>query len=380
MTLRYAVIGTGMMGQEHIRNIALMEGATVTAIADVDDAMRVAGLTAAEHAGMAGVRAFADYRELLSAQIADALVIATPNDTHHPIMIDALATQAPILLEKPAAIAPGIARDLVARAHGRAAPVWVAMEYRYMPPIARLIEEARAGAAGDIKMVSIVEHRFPFLVKPMSWNRFASRSGGTMIEKCCHFFDLMRLITGSEPLRLYASGAQDLNHLDERHEDRVPDVVDNAFVIADFANGMRAALDLSMFAEGAYWQEQVSVVGTQGKIEAMVPGPSRFWPGAAERASEIVISPRADKAPLREEVHVDEAILAAGDHHGGTFYQHRHFADLIRHGGRPEVTLEDGARAVEMGDAAERSIRSGQVVQFDQAEAQNDHHLRRSAV
>ena len=362
MTLRYGVIGTGMMGQEHIRNIALIDEATVTAIADPRQQMRRQGLDAAELAGMPGVRAFADHKDLLSAGTVDALIVVSPNDTHHAIMVDALETGVPILLEKPSATSAAQARDLALRAHDRHAPVWVAMEYRYMPPVARLIEELRGGAAGDIKMVSIVEHRYPFLVKPGNWNRFSRRSGGTMVEKCCHFFDLMRLITGAEPVRVFGSGAHDVNHKDEVHEEGVPDVIDNAFIIVDFDNGMRAALDLCMFAEGSWWQEHVAVTGTRGKVEALVPGPARFWPGAVERVSEIVVSPRADKAPLREQIHVDDHVLAAGDHHGGTYYQHRAFARIVREGGRPEVSLTDGARAVEMGEAAETSIRTGTIV------------------
>jgi len=362
MTLRYGVVGTGMMGQEHIRNIALLGEATVTAIADTREEMRHAGLAAAEQAGMAGIRAFADHKALLSSDLIDALLIVSPNDTHYQITLDALATNLPILLEKPSATGAEQARDLARRAHNRHAPVWVAMEYRYMPPVARLIEEVRGGAAGEIKMVSIVEHRYPFLVKPGNWNRFSARSGGTMVEKCCHFFDLMRLITGAEPVRIFGSGGHDLNHKDELYDEGSPDVLDNAFVVVDFDSGMRAALDLCMFAEGSWWQEHVSVTGSVGKVEALVPGPSRFWPGAIERASEIVISPRADKAPLREEILVDEQVLAAGDHHGGTFYQHRAFARIVREGGRPDVSLTDGARAVEMGEAAELSIRSGTIV------------------
>lgn len=362
MTTRYAVIGSGMMGQEHIRNISLLPGAEVTAIADPDQTMRESATTLCRQNGHDGVVAFGDFREMLSAQLADAIVVASPNDTHAAIMDALLATRLPILLEKPSATDPGAARALAAKAQTREAPVWVAMEYRYMPPVARLVDEVRSGGIGQAKMISIVEHRFPFLTKVGNWNRFAARSGGTMVEKCCHFFDLMRLLAESEPVRIYASGAQDVNHRDEIHDGARPDIIDNAFVIVDFENGMRAALDLCMFAEGSYFQEHVSVVGDTGKVEAVVPGPARFWPGGAERASEVILSPRADKAPKREAVHVDEAFLHAGDHHGGTYFQHLRFNRLVREGGRPEVSLHDGARAVEMGAAAERSIREGVVI------------------
>ena len=117
-----------------------------------------------------------------------------------------------------------------------------------------------------------------------------------------------------------------------------------------------------MFAEGSYYQEHVTVTGDAGKIEAVVPGPARFWPGGAERPSEIIVSPRANRAPKREAVHVDEKLLRAGDHHGGTYFQHLKFNAVIREGGKPGVSLHDGAMAVEMGAAAERSIREGIVV------------------
>ena len=50
------------------------------------------------------------------------------------------------------------------------------------------------GRVGTLQMLSIREHRFPFLPKVGDWNRFSRNTGGTMVEKCCHFFDLMRLI------------------------------------------------------------------------------------------------------------------------------------------------------------------------------------------
>jgi myo-inositol 2-dehydrogenase/D-chiro-inositol 1-dehydrogenase len=365
MTVRYAIIGAGMMGQEHIRNIALLPDARIAAIADPDAGMRHSAALLAGQCGFDDAEILSDWREILSAGLADAVVVASPNDTHVAIMEDLLSTRIPVLLEKPSGTTPDDAHAIARKAVNREAPVWVAMEYRYMPPVARLVGEVRTGTAGALKMISIVEHRFPFLHKVGNWNRFSARSGGTMVEKCCHFFDLMRLIAGSEPVRIFGSGAQDVNHRDESHDGAVPDVLDNAFVVVDFANGMRAALDLCMFAEGAYFQEQVSVVGDAGKIEAVVPGPARFWPGGAERVSEVIVSPRDAKAPKREAIHVDERYLRAGDHHGGTYFQHLKFQALVRDGGQPEVSLHDGAIAVEMGAAAERSIREGVIVNLD---------------
>lgn len=356
--LRYGLIGAGMMGQEHIRNVGLLEGARVTAIADPDEAMR----TQAAHLAGPGCRAFAGHRQMLSDDAVDALIVASPNHTHVDVLKDVMATDKPILVEKPLCSTVADSREIIRLAGGRTAPVWVAMEYRYMPPMQRLLEEIGRGTAGTPRMISIREHRFPFLQKVGDWNRSARNTGGTMVEKCCHFFDLMRLLSRSEAVRVYASGGADVNAADGGTD---PDVLDNAFVIVDFANGMRAMLDLCMFAEGSYWQETVSVTGDAARVDALVPGPSRFSADGTERSAEIVISPRATKIEKREVVEVDETILSAGDHHGSTFYQHQKFLTLLREGGVPEVSLEDGLKAVEIGAAAEESVLTGMPVALD---------------
>lgn len=56
-----------------------------------------------------------------------------------------------------------------------------------------------------------------------NWNRFNVNSGGTLVEKCCHFFDLMRLFAGANPIRVMASGAIDVNHKDEIYDGKVLD-------------------------------------------------------------------------------------------------------------------------------------------------------------
>ncbi|KAA2235207.1 Gfo/Idh/MocA family protein [Salinarimonas soli] len=362
-TLRYGIIGAGMMGREHVRNIALIPGSVVTALSDPDEGSR------AESARAVGgdVAVFADHRDLLERGEIDVVLIASPNDTHKRILDDVF--QAPkalgILVEKPICTSIEDVGALAKAARDHRAPIWVAMEYRYMPPVQELLREVRAGTVGALRMLSIREHRFPFLPKVGDWNRFSRRTGGTLVEKCCHFFDLMRLVARDEPVRVYASGAMDVNHRDERYGGETPDILDNAFVTVDFRSGARAMLDLCMFSEGAYWQEEIAATGDRGRVECFVPGPARFWPGGSERHSEIEISPREPKGPTRRRVEVDETLLRAGDHHGSTFYQHSKFREAVLDGAPVEVTLEDGLKAVAIGLAAELSAREHRVVEID---------------
>ena len=365
-TVRYGIIGAGHMAREHVRNLALIPGSNVVALADPVES----SLDRTEREVGHACQKFTSHQELIQNADVGALVIASPNDTHAQILQDIMSSgrKLPILVEKPVCTSLADAEALERAAADYDAPIWVAMEYRYMPPVAEVIRATHDGKLGDPKMLSITEHRFPFLDKVDSWNRFAERTGGTLVEKCCHFFDLMRLILQDEPVRVYASGGQDVNHLDETYAGRTPDILDNAFVVVDFAGGARALLNLCMFAEGAYYQEHISVVGNAAKIECFVPVDDNHWPDEeGERNAVVEFSPRNPQGPDRHIVEVDPEILAAGAHHGSTFYEHTGFRKVILGEGEVEVTLRDGVQSVRMGLAAELSAQQGQPIELDAA-------------
>lgn len=365
-SVRYGIIGCGMMGQEHLRNIALLPDAEVVAIFEPDAEMRGRAASLAPKAQFVGSLA-----DVLAIEAVNCLLIVSPNHMHLGQLEEIAAIRPlPVLVEKPLFTDESDVARLATLRANYPAPIWVAMEYRYMPPVAHLIREAEA-ATGGVKMLTIREHRFPFLEKVGDWNRFNRNTGGTLVEKCCHFFDLMRLIAGCNPVQVMASGGQAVNHLDEVYDGQTSDIWDHAYVIVDFENGLRAMLELCMFAEGSRYQEEISAVGPRGKIECLVPGPGRFWPAHLGPAPtpQVVVSPRQPAGPKILDVPVDPELLAAGDHNGSTFYQHRSFADVVAKGTRPEVGLDDGWWAVAMGKAAQLSASTGQTVTRKMLEA-----------
>lgn len=239
-SLRYGVIGTGMMGVEHINNLLHLPGATVTAISDPhaesrDWAQLAVGLDAP-------LARFADHGELLASGLCDVVVIASPNHTHHDVLSDVLRTGHHVLIEKPLCTTVADCRRVIALADETAQlwpqrVVWMGLEYRFMPPTQAIVREVRDGTVGRLRMVAIREHRFPFLVKVGNWNRFNRNTGGTLVEKCCHFFDLMNVLAADTPVRVLASGGQAVNHLDERYDGERPDILDNAYVIVEYEGG-----------------------------------------------------------------------------------------------------------------------------------------------
>jgi myo-inositol 2-dehydrogenase/D-chiro-inositol 1-dehydrogenase len=384
--LNYAIIGTGAMGLEHIRNLKLIANTKVVAIADGDARAREEASELLEAGTFA---CLSNWEDLLLLDNVDAVIVATPNYTHVDLLRKLIPwKKAHLYVEKPmcTTMADCLEVQRLVEEHmplGSGRIYWVGMEYRYMPPIAKMLGVIDSGALGQLRMVHIREHRFPFLLKVADWNRFAVFTGGTLVEKCCHFWDLMRRIIGpgAKAVSVYASGAMDVNHVDERYDraagtltdSRQPDIVDNAFAVVNFEGGIRGCLDLCMFAEDRQ-HEEVSVVGSKGKVHAEAPACVVTHHTPTQRASGANASnPRIPPLPRQYEENttveatpVDESLLEAGFHEGATFFSLSAFAEAVQDGKPPAVDVADGLAAVAMGVAAELSIKENRLVMLDE--------------
>ncbi len=112
--------------------------------------------------------------------------------------------------------------------------------------------------------MSLCEYRPPFLAKVDEWNKFAEYSGGTLVEKCCHYFDLLNRIAGSLPARVFASGGRAVNFLDFERQGRRSDIDDHSMVIVEYENGIRGQFTLNMFSQELY--EELIVGGERGLL------------------------------------------------------------------------------------------------------------------
>ena len=358
--LRYGIIGAGSMGREHIENIKVMGGAAVTALSDPHVPSQDAALAMAP-----GAKVFSDHRALLDSGLVDAVIIATPNDTHAAVLKDALATDLAVFVEKPLATTVEDLKSILSWDDKRSAMTWMGLEYRFMPPVAEAIARAQEGDAGKIHQVSIREHREPFYPKVDNWNRFADRTGGTLVEKCCHYFNLMDIVIGEQPIRVFASGGQSVNHLDEKYDGKQANMLDNAYVVLEYANGARGMLDLCMFGEGSFDKEILTIVGDEGKIESFLPsqvvrasrresiGKLSGWARGASRA----------RGSEQKIVH-NYDVKYMGHHYGASYIEHTKFRDAILNSTPAEVSLKDGVMSVVTGLAAHKSINEGRVVEI----------------
>jgi myo-inositol 2-dehydrogenase/D-chiro-inositol 1-dehydrogenase len=184
MVLNYAIIGTGAMGLEHIRNLKLINNTRVVAIADGDARARS---EAAELLEEGTYESLSNWEDLLALSNIDVVIVATPNYTHITLLRKLIPWRKHLYVEKPMCTTIADCLEVQALVAKHMPPegnkmYWVGMEYRYMPPIAKLLGIVDSGALGQLKMVHIREHRFPFLLKVADWNRFAAFTGGTLVD------------------------------------------------------------------------------------------------------------------------------------------------------------------------------------------------------
>ena len=352
--ISYALIGGGMMGLEHIRYVKKVPNARIQTIVEPNALQR-----SQCQKEIPDVE-FTPLNSLKHRDDIDAAIICTPNYTHFEILTFLFDTKIKnILLEKPVVTNPADVLKIKKMAENWIGKIWVGMEYRYMAPIAELLKEIQKGTIGNSWMMTVREHRNPFLKKVDDWNRFHVKTGGTLVEKCCHFFDLMHLFLKENPVRVFASGGSNVNHKHEFYSNGKPDIIDNAFVIVDFENGKRAMLDLCMFAEGAKYQEELSITGNMGRIDARVPA---MWAETSKdhpTHGDLTINMRDLLKPKKRLIKVQEDILNIGGHSGSTWFEHLGFLSMIENQSEPEVTLKEGLMAVVIGMAAEKSIKTG---------------------
>lgn len=358
---KFNIIGTGIMGQEHMR-VTMLEGrGTIHGI--YDKSPRSMEKAKEMFASLYPSIPLVEYDSLAKAcndSEVDGLIICTPNSTHIDLVREAVKSGKHILLEKPMATTLQDAYEITQIAKSYQGVFQIGLQYRYKSIYVEAIHEAlEKKALGEIKTVSIMEHRIPFLDKVDQWNKFSKSSGGTLVEKCCHYFDLLNLFAGARPASVYAVGSMAVNFKDFEYNNEKSDILDNALVTVIYENGVKASFNLCMFAPMFY--EEIVVCGNEGRIKAYenedflpINRPSNHFElmGGLERPSKVT-SPS-----------YPEDIEKSG-HNGGTYYEHKYFIDNLDGKNTSTPSVAEGFWSVVVGVAAEESVKTGKAVDIN---------------
>lgn len=358
--LSLAIIGVGINGREHLRNTFHEGRATVRGVFDTEPrSIEAATLQFQEFAPGQELIVYDSIAHCCADPDVDGIIIATPNHTHLELVQQVAPARKPILLEKPMATTLEDAWRIVEIARDHPAVFQIGLQYRYKAMYAESMYEANVRkSVGDIKTISISEHRVPFLDKVGQWNKFARYSGNTLVEKCCHYFDLFNLFAQSKPVRVYASGSMAVNFKDFDYDGAPADVLDNAMVTVDYSNGVTAGFDLCMFAPMFY--ERFTLCGDEGRLSAV--NQDDFLKGSPTCSLQVLSN---GFEPARTMTPEYPGAIETFGHDGATYFEHVSFVDGILGKQTNSATPLDGFWSVVVGVAAQESIVTGNPVDVE---------------
>ena len=359
---KFNIIGAGMIGQEHMR-VTMLEGrAVINGIYDRNEySINQAKKMFASLYPDIELKVYDTLYDACNDPEVDGLIICTPNFSHIEVVREAIKSGKNILVEKPMVTTLADAFEMRKIAQDYSAVLQVGLQYRYKAIYAESRKEAlEKKALGDIKTITIVEHRIPFLDKIDQWNKFSEYSGGTLVEKCCHYFDLFNLFAQSKPKYVFAVGGQDVNFTEFEYNGKKSDILDNAIVTVVYENGVKCNFNLCMFSPMFY--EELTICGEQGRIRAWEN--ENYLPEEGSLTHFEMLC--ADHRPSLISTPCYPRTIQSSGHMGGTYFEHKYFVDNIEGKGRDTATMDEGFWSVVIGIAAEKSVKTGEIVYIDQ--------------
>jgi len=355
---KFNVIGAGMIAQEHMR-VTMLEGrGEIFGLYDVSEysikqALDMFRGLYPHHE----LKVYDSLADACSDPEVDGLIICTPNYTHLEVVKEAVKHGKHIMMEKPMVTTIEDALCIRRIAEKYQAVFQVGLQYRYKAIYAEAYEEVmKKKALGDVHTITIMEHRLPFLDKINQWNKFSEYSGGTLVEKCCHYFDLFNYFAGSRPRYVYADGGQAVNFTDFEYGDKKSDILDHAFVNVVYENGVKCSFNLCMFAPMFY--EEITICGEKGRLRAYEN--ENYMPDKSNETYLEILT--ADHSPSRISTPMYPVPIQSSGHMGGTYFEHKYFIDNIEGKETRTATIDEGFWSVAVGIAAERSVKSGEKV------------------
>jgi len=218
--MEVAVIGVGSMGINHLRVYTELDGVEVVGASDISRGQLE------KVAGRFSVKTYSDYKELIENEKPQAVSITVPTSEHETVATFCLEHGAHVLVEKPIAATVEEGRRMIALAEKVGKQLMVGHIIRFNPAMQSLKQRLENGDAGKVFQV-FCRRAGPFPAR--------IRDVGVVVDLAPHDVDIMRFLTGKEPIRVYAETEQQI-HTD--HEDLL-------FGLLRFDDGITGALEIN---------------------------------------------------------------------------------------------------------------------------------------
>ena len=325
--LNIGLLGCGRIGQVHALSIAHMDGVRITALADAfpDAAAAIATKTGAKVMDAEAVIASAD---------VDAVIIATPTDTHYDLIHAAARAGKAIFCEKPVDMSADRIRDCIEVVTQAGVPFMTAFNRRFDPNFATLQARLRAGEIGQVELVTIMS-RDPS-PPPIS---YIERSGGIFRDMMIHDFDMARFLLGQDVVQVFAVGSSLVDPAIGVAGD-----VDTAAVTLTTASGAICQITNSRRATYGY-DQRVEVHGAGGMLRAG---------NVLENTVQSATAAGFSAAPAQH--------FFLERYEAAYRIELTQFAQAVAKGTTVSPNIHDGLAAQLMADAAAQSLATGQPV------------------
>ena len=323
-----AVLGAGRIAQVHVKAIHAA-GARFVAVYDV--VTEAAQRLAAQHGGAVETSIAA----ILARPDVDAVVVATPTDTHVDFTIRCAEAGKAVLCEKPLALEVAEAQRCIERLGDRPTVVQIGFNRRFDPSHHALQQALAAGEIGALEQLTITS-RDP---GPPPAN-YLAHSGGLFKDMTIHDLDMARWLLGEPVTTVYAQGACLVDPAIGALGD-----IDTATVLLRTASGKQCTILNSRRAVYGY-DQRIEALGATGMLvsgnhhETSLLRFSQASAGAPTALQNFFLDRYADSYRLEL---VD-------------------FLDAVRTGRAAAVSMWDGLAALRLAEAARQSLASGQAV------------------
>ena len=315
MTYRAAIIGCGMFGQAHAASLAQLDGVVPVAFCDLAEARarELAGEFDAAYATGDAEKVFAD-------EAIDVVYITTQHDSHADLCVRALESGKHVMVEKPLALSVEDCLRIADAVERTGQKLMVGFKLRYYAMVLRARELIPDPIVVTMQMM---DNPWP----AQAWTNDPVRGGGNVLSQGCHSTDLLRFVTGRDPLEVYACGG---NHY------QPSGVADNIVAVYRFGDGVAASL-------------------VQGDANRP-PVTSKFFLQLFDKGRSVTLTDRLTTLTYARTGHPPEVFR--GDE-GGLLEESRDFVRCLREDRPPPIDHMDGLYATVMALQAVASARSG---------------------
>lgn len=307
--LNVCIIGCGALGQMHARAWASVPDARVLAVADpwIERAQALAGELDCPW--------FPSAEEALQVEGLNVASVAVPSAYHRDCTVAALQRGCHVICEKPIALSLDHAREMIRLADERQLKLAFGFCKRFMGQVhtVRDLVQGRVGAPVLGRPV-MYRHVSAWEIRPKPWIMDRHLGGGPIFDISCHYTDQWRVIFGSNPVRVKASGLTIMRDSPDKPAETDPQV-DTFAMTVEYQSGDIGMLSMSWgLPKGVTGQTLEDCLGTHGMLRIETQKVTLVKHGGEE---EVFAGLSADMHPAQlnafaEAIREDQPVAASG--------------------------------------------------------------------